>query len=273
MKQTVRRNLNRNFAVLGFALLSQTSAYAGVAPFLAPIIGGTDVQANDPIAEISVAIYNNAEGGLCTGSIIANDLVVTAHHCLGTKASDLFVILNRDVNQLAQTDVVQVIGQVGHPLYDPNSMEKDAHDIALIRIKGTFPAGYHSAKRLPLTSKFTKGQEVILAGYGISKSTANDPSGATAGVLRKTGGVLVDDPTFALTEILLDQTQGHGACHGDSGGPAYVKAANGDLLLWGVTNRGYPDDGPDDCAHGSIYTNINTYDQWLTESATTLHKL
>ena len=249
------------------------NAQASVSPFLGPIIGGTDVAANDPIAQVSVAIYNNAESGLCTGSIIDTDLVVTAAHCAGAKASDLFVILDRDVNHMVDTDVVTVIGQVVNPGYDPASMTKDAHDIALLRIKGTFPIGYHAAKRLPLNTTFTKGEEVILAGYGISKAQATDPSGATAGVLRKTAGVFVDDPAFAKSEILLDQTQGHGACHGDSGGPAYVKAANGDLLLWGVTNRGYPDDAPDDCVHGAVYTNINMYNQWLTESAKTLHAL
>ena len=46
--------------------------------------------------------------------------------------------------------------------------------------------------------------------------------------------------------MILDQEDGSGACHGDSGGPAFFEK-DGKTYLLGVTNRSYPDGAPDDC--------------------------
>ena len=50
------------------------------------IIGGTEVPAGDPVAASTVIIVGTESAGsfLCTGSIIAPDMIVTAGHCLGT---------------------------------------------------------------------------------------------------------------------------------------------------------------------------------------------
>jgi secreted trypsin-like serine protease len=41
-------------------------------------------------------------------------------------------------------------------------------------------------------------------------------------------------------------------CHGDSGGPIYVKTDNGDLLV-ATTSRGVQSSGASDCGDGGIY--------------------
>ena len=63
-------------------------------------------------------------------------------------------------------------------------------------------------------------------------------------------------------EITLDQSQGRGACHGDSGGPAYVKdAVSGKNILVGVTSRGTNPQGL--CDRQAIYTGVMGYAQWI----------
>jgi hypothetical protein len=137
-----------------------------------------------------------------------------------------------------------------HPDYRMNQTQPDQNDVGLIEFKGGLPAGYVPNHLLADPRLITRGEEVILAGYGIVDAKTKKG----AGTLRETQ-VRIADENFGKTEVLLAQNDGHGACHGDSGGPAYVMT-KGSLYLWGVTSRSYPEKAPDDCAHESIYTKI-----------------
>ena len=53
---------------------------------------------------------------------------------------------------------------------------------------------------------------------------------------------------------------------GDSGGPAFAER-NGQLYLWGVTSRGYPERSPDDCAHEAVYTRITEQARFVENAA------
>jgi secreted trypsin-like serine protease len=77
--------------------------------------------------------------------------------------------------------------------------------------------------------------------------------------------VRVVDSRPGKTEMIMDQTHGSGACHGDSGGPAFVKSGR-TISLAGLTNRGYPDRAPDDCAHQVVYTKVPSYQRWIRAS-------
>ena len=68
-------------------------------------------------------------------------------------------------------------------------------------------------------------------------------------------------PSFE--EITLDQTHGKGACHGDSGGPAYFfdKKLKKNILV-GLTSR-----GTGDCNKIAVYTSVLGYRKWISENA------
>ncbi|MCB0370422.1 MAG: trypsin-like serine protease, partial [Bdellovibrionales bacterium] len=132
-----------------------------------------------------------------------------------------------------------------------------------IKYSGTTPAGYASATLLPSLSYLQNRSFVLLAGYGISNGTSKEG----AGVLRQVMTVIANSK-FSTTEIQLEQRNGHGACHGDSGGPAFI-VANGNYYLWGVTSRGYRD-SEDNCSQFSIYTNALAYYQWIQTTARSL---
>jgi secreted trypsin-like serine protease len=74
--------------------------------------------------------------------------------------------------------------------------------------------------------------KVTLAGYG--EIDGRQHLGAKG--LNKVQ-VTIADPNFAPSEVMMDQRNGKGACHGDSGGPAYATGANGQLFLFGATSR------------------------------------
>ena len=82
-------------------------------------------------------------------------------------------------------------------------------------------------------------------------------SGETQGTsILRAATVKLTDPLYAQTELLIEQTaDGKGACHGDSGGPAFAQI-NGQLVQVGVTSRSATEAGGLTCQSGSIYTNV-----------------
>jgi secreted trypsin-like serine protease len=203
-----------------------------------------------------------AQGGfLCTATLIAKDVAVTAAHCVEHGVDNMVVIFGEKVSAQDRQVVRVAEAEIAREWKETHLSDQDTGDIALVRLEGKLPKGYHVAHVLPMKDKLQKGDQVILAGYGISD--ARKKTGA--GELRRTT-VTVLQPQFGKTEILLDQRQGSGACHGDSGGPAFVER-DGKLYLMGVTSRGYPETAPDDCRHEVVYTQVNAYRNWIKETS------
>jgi secreted trypsin-like serine protease len=241
------------------------------------IVGGTAVSADDPIAATTVFISGQEDEGtyFCSGSLIDQDMVVTAAHCVqGAIDGSLRVIFTQKVSfddqglptlTDASPEVHQVYGAIFNPQYDPNYTGVDQHDIAIIRFKSGLPTGYKTATMLNASVNLTAGETTTLAGYGTTQPDGSD----SGGELRKVDVQIAS--MLGKTEVVLDQSQGKGACFGDSGGPAFI-TTSGQLLLWGLTNRAYPDD-VSDCAHESVYTRITAYSDFVSSSEATLKQM
>lgn len=241
------------------------------------IIGGDLVSSDDQEAKTTVALLTITPQGVgtCTASIIAKDLLVTAAHCVTDEFGRVYVgqrlriVFNKSIEDGIDGNRVSVAARVPAGWKGMFSSGKDQSDIAVVHFKGGLPNGFKPAVLLPASRPLQNGQTVTLAGYGV---TQMDPSGGSgSGILRKVD-VKISNAKFAKTEVLLDQRQGRGACHGDSGGPAEI-VRNGVKYLWGVTNRGYPETGPDDCAQFSIYTRITAHQSFINTAAAQLRAL
>lgn len=273
-------------AILLFLLIFSIAAHASPFEFRPFIVGGVDVSADDPIARSVVAIFIQMSfgEGMCTGSIIGPNLIVTAAHCASDDSGSplpltaLTVAYGLDVRNdtgtgvgwpgsraSIQTSAVNTI-RVYQGYASQMNNAVDEGDIALIRIEGTVPSGYTPVQMLDNASELKVGGTVTLAGYGLTDASTQ----AGGGILRKVDGIKILDPNLGKTEVVLDQSQGHGACHGDSGGPGYLKDSRGNLVLWGLTDRGYPDGSPDDCMHESVYTKVTAYQGWIAEAVKAL---
>ncbi|MCK6596777.1 MAG: trypsin-like serine protease [Bdellovibrionaceae bacterium] len=233
------------------------------------IIGGEEVTSlTDSIARVTVFIYDSLTQGKCTGTLLGNNFVLTASHCLSSNANSLYVYftpnLLTSLKQIPQNiERRKVIAMIPFPMAKANiNNTKNLSDIAIIRYDGITPKYYAFASFLPYSQYLKDGALTVLAGYG-----AND------GVLKKGSGVLrkVTTPIaslqFSQTEVLVEQRKGKGSCHGDSGGPAFL-VINNLYYLWGVASRGYVDTKTnlkDDCNQFSIYTNVIYYSQWIKE--------
>ena len=81
---------------------------------------------------------------------------------------------------------------------------------------------------------------------------------------------------YSKSEFLLESAKGKSACHGDSGGPAYVKVEverDGKIVLedvlTGVTSRSVGDE-LDLCNVSVAYTSIPFYASWIVSTARAL---
>ncbi len=248
----------RALVLASIAMGAGADSYAGGEK----IIGGSPVAAADPIANTTVALLNG--GALCTASILATDLVLTAAHCVeGGRVSEMRIVFNRSAG--AQVTARILRAAVPSRWRTVREDEPDQGDIALVRFEGGLPPGYRAANVLADTASLRAGQAVTLAGYGITRTNPQTGSGR----LRKVQ-VSIATPNFGRTEILFDQRTGRGACHGDSGGPAFVER-DGQLWLLGLTNRGYRDPA-DSCGQFAVYTKVSAYGKWLASAAAYLRR-
>lgn len=283
------------FGVLALAVLSVTSLQSSAAVIdlgniATGIIGGSPVGQGDPVMTSTVLIVGsetvagqNGQQGtaqfICTGSIIANDLVLTAAHCLGETGNATLQVAFRS-NIQGPGPVVGVVAQTRPSDYVSLASRSpvDQDDIGLLRLAQPIPAGYAPAHILTDLSALQEGAEILLAGYGIDVPVAptNPKDMGGAGVLRQVQQQIIN-PHYGNTEVLVSLQGGRGACHGDSGGPAFVQSG-GVLYLFGVTSR-LTNDDPEvrsgnkvevSCSVDMVYTNLLTRASWINQAAAQL---
>ncbi|WP_413558828.1 S1 family peptidase [Bdellovibrio sp. HCB209] len=273
----------------------------------AAIIGGKEVQENDTISKsvVGLLIQNNNTGEVevCSGTLLKDNLILTAAHCVFDPENGLSisVIFDRviDPSGKATTTELRTVTRSAIPAWwgAEDHLDTDTGDIALLQFTGDIPKGYSPVTALASEDDIANGKEVVIAGYGVNKvtKTAIDvntypdligsiQSGQVvcqdsvrllncsevklegAGVLRK-ASALVKNTRFSSSEIEVAPKSGI-TCHGDSGGPAFI-VKNNKLYLWGVANRS-ANNRISDCSVNSVYANVAFFRQWLNLAASKL---
>lgn len=229
------------------------------------IVGGEEVKAASEVAKSTVALGHPLYGVFCTGTLIAKNLVLTAGHCTGIVQDprQLWVIFSLTPNTAKIAQGRRVLGGKttdAWPKLTP-LQEKNWGDIAVLKFEGNLPEGYAPAVLLGNPTLLQDGMDVTLAGYGLASMKPEvDPEKLMEATVKLT------ESKFSETEIRFGQENGKGACHGDSGGPAYTMI-KGRLNLIGVTSRSATSAGGATCLEGSIYTSVATQIEFLTSTA------
>jgi|GEM_PF-2741716 V8-like Glu-specific endopeptidase len=213
---------------------------------------------------------------LCTGTLIAPKVVLTASHCFhnmeGTQvvvqANELEVaygaVVLAQATQQQRVDVAKIVVHSQYlkeqgQQYDPSGMATD-NDIAFVILSKPI-TNYQIIPILPeseYNSVLTKGRELIVSGYGLTSLDGPEipPTLFTA----KTPFSRHNNKEFIAGGENLPDT-----CNGDSGGPAYVMV-NQQIYLVGETSRAVLD-GQLVCGSGGIYTLGGPYMQWIQQNA------
>jgi len=233
------RWLHGSMAVLTVAAMGSAAAWA--APEIA---GGTRVYSGHPIARSTVMLQSETPAGtsLCSASILASDIILTAAHCV-TDASDVKIIFGISAKEAVHVASAQKV------LVPELYTQKGVFDIALIRFSGGLPKSYRAAELLPSPRLLKANTPIIVAGFGITNMKTHEG----AGILRMVGEK-IHPKNKPGVEVVFNHAVNTSVCPGDSGGPAFLRVGTS-YQLFGVASRIAVSDGP--CGSLSIYTDIH----------------
>ncbi len=258
---------------------SDVQMYQNTSEEQSSIVGGTNASLIYAKQNGIVGIYDQAKGGICTGSLIGSNIVLTAGHCINVEnIDDTIVFFGTNLDEIAKqsqagnnANIRFALKAVRHERFGAGRVNGGSNnDIGLILFEGSVPEGFKVAKMasMELSRTLRAGTEVSLSGYGLNKFKKDPVTGKPiinegSGILRKVDKIKITSVLTSGEEILLDQSQGRGACHGDSGGPAYIfdKRLKANVVI-GITSR-----GSGNCDREAVYTGVMGYAQWIAQKS------
>jgi len=241
--------------------------HTGKKPSQLKIIGGE----NASIEDFPWQVYFRTGNYMCGGSIIGEDWIITAAHCIFDDNGDtipeskMYVRVGTATPYISTTGKIYYIDQaIVHEEYNADQI---VNDIALLKLKE--PIDFENATAIELVSSLdvAKGATdpgVISTVTGWGKSNVNPDEFPE--ILQKVDLPIVSNETamevwnfyIPETELTAGYRSGNkDACNGDSGGPLVVETDNG-LKLAGIVSW-----GSTLCNTYGAYTRISSYEEWI----------
>ena len=233
----------------------------------ARIWGGEPVP--DGLYPDTVAI--RGRGGMCTGTVIAPNAVLTAAHCYCDGVSDE-VYVGQNIN--SPSTVVKVSS--GKAMIQCSGDLKNG-DVAVLVLSNPVTVAPRALANQGLINSLKTGRAV---GFGLTANPIVQPAGikrrvdvpvATvdcSGNVTTDNGLITDSAYYGCAvgrELVagapsLDKD----SCNGDSGGPFFAQGPDGKLYLAATTSRATGPPGLRPCGDGGIYVRTDgQVVQWI----------
>lgn len=226
------------------------------------VVGGVDIVGGGPTDFPDCVCVGNVGSWCCSGTLVAPNVVVTAGHCDTVCSARVF--FGNDITQPGKS--AKVKQAVRHPEY----AQGGKHNDLTVLILDDDVAGV--APRRMATTDMIQGDAVYfvrVVGFG------NTDPDSTSGFGKKR---MVDVP-IATKDCSDDPQHNYGcdpglelvagapflnrdSCNGDSGGPVYIQANDGQWYLAGATSRA-TNQSLHACGDGGIYVRLDKFAAWI----------
>ncbi len=213
----------------------------------------------------------------CSGTLIAEDVVLTAAHCLNTssgpkvrtmKPSLLAIFVGDDPQADSDSDgtidllehLYATTETLIHPGFDPYSLQDD---IALVRLSQPVVEPVTPVAALPASLGLTSadlGATINFAGFGDDENGDYGVKLQIDGTLDGLGCSVPGCPDGGYPDSQISYSQPtSGPCFGDSGGPAFLFRDSTPYVA-GITSY-----GDNTCSVYGVSTRPDAYDTWIQD--------
>ena len=233
---------------------------ASVEALDAPVVGGTPAKSGQWPDAVAVIAPN----ALCSGTLIAPDLVLTAGHCIEAKPTKVIV----GSVDLAKPggETIAIKTAIAYPDW------QHRYDIGLLELATPSKAKPRAiAQSCTAKTDLATNKRVRVVGFGLTSKT-----GKGSNSLLEDAQLPIDDPTCAKDPACRPKpvnpggeftAGGHGvdSCFGDSGAPLYAPTSHGEVLL-GVVSRGLGTMA-DPCGQGNVGVRVDKVTLWIEKTS------
>ena len=244
---------------------SMIQNYHSMAPGQLPepfIVGGEEVNPACPDCkyDFMVSLQTNSGYHFCGGSLVREDYVITAAHCVqGDSPSQVKVKIGlHNVNGTAGSITRSVSQIIIHPSYSSWSLN---NDYAILRLSQPVT----NFEPIQLCTDTSHDEEPVMAttmGWGATQS-----GGWGSNILLEVD-VPIDDScgNYSNSDITNNMVcagynnGGYDSCQGDSGGPLIMTNDDGEYELIGIVSWGY---GCAEPGYPGVYAKIHSRLDWF----------